>query len=525
MDPELASALPSLWKPLLVLFLILSVILFREPIKNFLNRMTNLRYRQGDRELLLSSEASEGNDEPQAQLGSAEETIAEQVEEGSGDTTLELDEHTPSDPVHEMIVAFMSHDTEAGEEAYRRAQAAESSAVQKLRNEAMYLHLRYKCGDVSALGQLQNLAQQVHSAPEAEPNVLNLLGLAYEESNEFSKAAGVYESAANTAQTEEDRAQLLVSASRCLFSAGDREIAFGKITDEIQKTDDSKALSTLYAGLAALYHEQGNSELRAIALEKAIENSPNDVSLRFDAAYSYSEENLRPLALLHYDTLLDFRPDHRTALNNIAVTYGELEMPVHKVQCLQKSVEHKESLASANLAYQYMNAGFIQEATQILGEAKQYKNPHQNVGRALADIAAKPEAEREVKEKHLEDAQQQRRFLVSFAEAYFLKRPLDPNFEGSWFISGDTEATITRDNHQIRIEWTWANSPHQIIAHARNYGAKVDKYTRGEHYLTSLGSGGYAYLSEDSKEIRVMILRESGVTEHDHYFLILTRQQ
>ena len=92
--------------------------------------------------------------------------------------------------------------------------------------------------------------------------------------------------------------------------------AYDKIMHELASVSSPAAAAELYQGLASLYEEEGNHELRAIAVEKALEARPEDTSMRFNAAYSFSEKGFAALALLHYSTLRRFKPDHATALNN-----------------------------------------------------------------------------------------------------------------------------------------------------------------------------------------------------------------
>src|SRR5215217_1746854 len=329
MDPETINAISNLWLLALIVLLIVGVILFYKQIRSALDRLIALRFRRGDTE--LSSEFAKSppvEAEPPAYAD--ERATPPQLEVESREESVVVEPGTQSDPFDTMIFAFLRNDILRGEEAYKQLQEAEANAVQKLRNKAVYLYLRYKSGDTSAFEQLQNLAEEENLPSEILPTVYNFIGNCYDLGDNFLKAAEAYEAAAEAAQSEEDRATYIASAAGGLFAAGSREEAFNRVTQEIDKTSTPKALSTLYTELASLYEKTGDSELRAIALEKAIEYQPNDTDLRFGAAYSYSENDLSTLALMHYQTLLEFKPDDTMALNNLGVTYGELNMPVKR---------------------------------------------------------------------------------------------------------------------------------------------------------------------------------------------------
>jgi hypothetical protein len=91
--------------------------------------------------------------------------------------------------------------------------------------------------------------------------------------------------------------------ARCLFKIGKKEEGFARIMDMLGKVISPAAMSRLYEGLAELYNEDQDLELRAFALEKALELKPNDTAAHFKTAYSYSFKNLERLALLHYKIL------------------------------------------------------------------------------------------------------------------------------------------------------------------------------------------------------------------------------
>src|SRR2546421_13119309 len=126
------------------------------------------------------------------------------------------------------------------------------------------------------------------------------MGRCYAKAGDFQRAAEAYEVAAHLSDTEEERADHVVAGAGYFFKAGNKDNAYSWLMSQLGVITSLDAASKLYEGLAALYHLDDNAEFRAIALEKALERRPNDTSLHFDAAYSYSEGKLEKLALLHY---------------------------------------------------------------------------------------------------------------------------------------------------------------------------------------------------------------------------------
>jgi tetratricopeptide (TPR) repeat protein len=289
---------------------------------------------------------------------------------------------------------------------------------------------------------------------------------------------------------------------------------------QIDESDDREALFTLYSGLASLYERADDSELRAIALEKAIEFKPNDTQLRFGAAWSYSQSDCNALSLMHYHTLLGFTPDNVTALNNMGVIYGELQMHTKRISSFKEAWEHGETLSAANLAYAYMNGGFVDEAMGILNKAKQGEDVHANVGSALAAVDQKKEAESKKETETLSAAHEQRQFLLSFAEAYFSSRSVTSHFEGAWRFSDSVEATATWSDDKVKINWERSDKKYSMTARVRSLGARITNYTRPGYYPSTLGDNGFAYLSDDGQQMEIMVL-----TDNKHDFLTLRRSQ
>lgn len=300
--------------------------------------------------------------------------------------------------------------------------------------------------------------------------------------------------------------------------------------NELGKVTTPTTVSKLYEELATLYEHDQEPELRAIALEKAIEGRPNDTNLQFGAAYSYSMKKLEALALLYYKTLLHFQPDHATALNNIGVQYRNLEMPIRSVKHYKMSAQLNETLAMANLAYIFMGTGLGEEASDILRRAMQQEHMHQHIGSAVASLSEREEGESKTEERYLNSAREQQRFFLAFAEAYFIANPNGPNFNGSWQLPNGIEVMITQAEAQIEAHGARDGEEYKFTGRPSNRGAriKIERKTKRTSTLSSLfrpptllasfspsditfsSGAGYAYLSPDGQQLFIMSL-ESNV--------------
>lgn len=526
MDVEMVEAIGNLWALALVLLLVVCVVVFRKQLQSLLGRLTRIQLKRGQTEI-----SAETYDTRKAETEERPELVSEIVSEEKP-TTEAIEQVPKPEPatsdewISEMIRAYISRDMKRGEEAFDKAQQAQTNAVEKLKNEALRLWLRYDYGDASALPKLQDIAKQEELDASVQHIVHKYVGYCYRDASNFNKAIEAFEIAAQVSQTEAERAGDIVEIAKCLHKMKQQPDALKRIMHEIGSLTHADALSILYQGLASLYEQAKNHEFRAIALEKALEVEPNDPYLRFYAAYSYGEKEFHSLALFHYKTLLQFKPDYGMALNNMGVEYKSLNMPIKSTNSFKKAIELNETLVMANLANQYLNAGFEEEATHILDKAKPEKEPHPNVGKAMSAISERKETESQVRESELSVANEQQRYILGFAEAYFNEKPDCPNFSSSWRTSDGIEIQITQKEAEIEAYWTSDKTKYKITGTVINRGATISIYK--EEYVWSssdkfkfvMDRTGYAYLSPDGQKLFIMTMKE-GI----HTFMELVKAE
>ena len=393
--------------------------------------------------------------------------------------------------------------------AYKSLQETEHDPREKLANQVIHQYFRYIAGATSAIEELQRLA----ATPDQSSLAYFWMGTCYEQSDEFEKAACAFKESALASDTPVLRSQRLERAAICLFKSGNRESAFSTIVEEISDAGDREAMASLYNGLASLYKLADDPELRAIALEKALELSPNDVDLLFNAGYAHGEKGSSHLNLLHYKKLLEFRSDHAIGLNNVAIAYANLNMPIRAVTSYKAAVGELSTLAAANLANTFMDAGFKEEAESVLGKAREQGDLHPNVGSSMASLSKKDDDESQTEQQVAKMALEQQRFLRIFGESYFI--PADRgDFSGEWHAE-DGAATIVSETGDQIVGFRGDAPVKHFDGLVRNRAARITTYTPYKADRT-----GFAYLSVDGTTLLMMIL--NGTEEH--LFLTLTRE-
>lgn len=224
---------------------------------------------------------------------------------------------------------------------------------------------------------------------------------------------------------------------------------------------------------------QDNKNLFAAFAEKALEILPADYSLRFSLAYSYEEVGNTASSLAHYKFLCEHNPDGSN-FNNIGVAYSRLDMKGKAIESYTiASEEYGESLAMSNIAYGYIDQGFLNAASDILKIARTKEPYHKNVDSALTRINEVKEEEEESLKKTLKKVEPEKKFLVKFAEAYAL--PAEVDVTGKW-SSKHGEIFLNMKDNKI-------------------YGETEFNFTSLANALATIKTGGMGIGQKDSKQI------------------------
>lgn len=407
-------------------------------------------------------------------------------------------------------------DLEKMEEAYKHVREEQQDAVTRFRYELTHLLTRFKNGDTSALSKLGALAEEARSVPEKAVDAYLYLGLAYQATGSFQKAEGTYIAALELARNEVERTEATTLLAHARFRLGRREEALEMLKETICATTDSDSLASLYERLAHLYEESGEQELQALALDKALEQKPENTSLRFDTARAYGERDLDALSLLHYKRILQISPRHVVSLNNAGVQYASQDMSIKAAESYKKAYGLGYTLAAANLAYLYLNAGFAEEARRLLEEASKMDDPHPNVARAIASISERREREEETEESLLKSARDQQLFLSAYAQACFSPDGPPGSFAGEWWSEDGHAVIISHQEDALVGTWTANNRVHALKAENQGWTAKITSIrwrSEANEYLSgTIADKGYAYLSPDGQLMYIMGIEGAKVT-------------
>lgn len=287
-----------------------------------------------------------------------------------------------------------------------------------------YICIVFGCG--GDLARLESIA----SALPNNPNVMLHLARSYSRYDEHTKAASLYQAASGIAKSNLSQIKLLGNAALCFEKAGNKADA-DRLASQMRNicADANECEMELLLAEKNLAEQRKDNDAEIALLERQLELVPTDNEARFALGYKYSSIDRDDMAAYHYSRI---RTPSRSAIawNNFGVALESLKLPVKAVEAYRKSAELGETLAMSNLAHRFLNAGFVEEAKQILDSALREADHHKNVDKALGVIRDRVDEEEKQETSIYEKAKPVSEFFRSFGHAR--TKPLSIGLQGTW---------------------------------------------------------------------------------------------
>jgi tetratricopeptide (TPR) repeat protein len=312
---------------------------------------------------MAASAKDQSNNVPQGEPPAAEGRDAT----NSGDQKQSVIDE--DDPTSKAIQAAVDHDPEGVDAALGKYIDDADSEQMRAERESFRLYLAVYGGRLASVGQLRSVADEHPSQSKIAERLayaLEFIGEARQAAEELERRRSVL---------SDGQSRIAVIEARLRLKLGEPQIALelsrGALASATDSADRANALIQEGYALEAL-------KLRVEAFasfEQALVLLPTNSSLRFHLAYEYYEDGFDTVALSHYETLMSQDPSNST-VNNLAVAYRKLGMPIRGVEYFQRAAIDKSAQAHGNLAHLLIDAGFVAEAVEHLevGEAIEHTN-------------------------------------------------------------------------------------------------------------------------------------------------------
>lgn len=493
-----------------------ALMVYRKPLGVFLVRVAHLSFRRGDTELTAQATAA-----PAASDGAVSEDEGEISEDKGPQDSLvrpedEEDSSLPNEPQAlrgRMISLLFKREEEEALRIREKLNEAEPDPSMRKADRARWEAIRHMTGSggTEAMDALRRLTED----DQVSGTAWLFIGHCLVQSGELSGACEAYEKAIENARKPSLRTSAITSLAEAQAKAGRQDTALVTLKEAIRDTSDDDALFDLWLGLADVYADRDDHERRGIALQKALELRSHDTKARFRTAWSFSEGDsaLAPLVAHHYEALLRFSPEDSTALNNYGVQMERLDMPMEAISLYRRSAERDYTLAMANLAYQYMGAGFASEAADILTKASAQESPHKNVAEATSALDRRQEKESQEKEKVLSAGQELAEFTRDLGTAMVQEQVLPQ--KGLWkWVDGPAEVSIEFSKGRLEISWTSGSTEYELSVAIEGRSGRGEFRKKAEKdYWMQKESEAFLIISPDGDSMRVAKLETLKITE------------
>ncbi len=350
---KLIDTVGNQWPLLIVIAVLLIIIIKWKTIWKALGNIKKVTVKRGDTVVELASK----NENNSTRVTKEKQKVQEENEKI-------IDEKGKENTLYDCYLKISNGDLKGAQEAFENIQQ-NSNQEKKFENEIVFLYYEFLNGLINT-EVLSDKLKKDNLGDEDKYLIYYYLGLCFSESNINNKAISSFYDAIKCSKDESQITRCIIHISKITFKSENIDSAIDILTKQLKivELDNSKVI--LLKEIGNIYYETKNYTQQIAFLEMALEFAINDTSLLFDLAYAYSQTSFNNASIFHYLNLLNFRPKHSLALNNIGVGFKEQKMPMYAVNYYKRAIENGNSLAAGNLSYIYIDSGFEKEANELI---------------------------------------------------------------------------------------------------------------------------------------------------------------
>lgn len=491
--------------------LILSILIIcRNPIANFIERITNFSWKNGDSTIGVEAVHPNRSNTIDSGLDKATEQPKKLVEDR--ELLVKEEEANNQNWFSKMYNAFKEGRIKDAEAAFKAYALEENETVKLAENKAMYLYFLYTTGkNNSAINQLESLLN-TETSEDSKFGILTWLSLCYNESSQLKSETELWKEAIESFKSEKYITTATVNLAKSLIADEKPTDAKTLLISRLQNVTSKDDKSILFSALSNVEKELGKKLLSVYCKDKSLEFDPDNRDELFNSAYQANEEKINELSISNYVTLLRLDPNNSSALNNLGVCAQELNLKIKAVEKYKASSNLNQTLAMANQGYMLLDAGFIKEAEDIAKKAIQMDKPHENVYSLLKRLSELQKEQDSKWDDFVNSAKSRQKFIRNYTNAYYFKT--DNNFEGEWLTQNEIDVSLSIKDQKLEASWRGHENEHSNdiyltklsgIMTNSSFKGKYKKTKEGCESHTLLGSFSMAdfecfgYISDDGQ--------------------------
>jgi tetratricopeptide (TPR) repeat protein len=278
------------------------------------------------------------------------------------------------------------------------------------------------------------------------------LGERFAAAAEHERSAQNYELAAQHSTPPHRKIQLLIEAGAQRVSAKQPEAAEKLLRGaaELVRANPEHEADGL-ARMSYVWKELGKPNLFLACAERCLELAPDRKDPRFALAHKYGDLDLNAEALFHYRQYL-LAKDDSGGWNNFAVAASALRLPVTSIDGFLRADNQGSTLATGNLAFIKLEAGFVDEAIELCNRGLKAEDPNPRVIEALAKCKLAKEDEAKKETELLGATKVHREVLRATGKASLLATP--GSLHSTW-QGPRCQLTATFDGQRVAMVGTY----------------------------------------------------------------------
>lgn len=278
-------------------------------------------------------------------------------------------------------------------------------------------------------GSLSEVVAHATAHPK-NPDIAVFVAEAYEHFGESGEAASWYERASGLSLDAVDQIYYLRSGVVTALKGGKNALSASlQLKLRMIEPKDTASLKAQLAAELEVAEEKKEDDIAIASLEKLLNLDPSDNDRRFNLAYKYSHAGRPDMAALHYERI---PASLRTPAgwNNLGVAYEGLSFAIRAVDAYRRAADSGETLAAANTAKRFLDAGFVQEAHSLLEKASQNPEHDKLVDTRFAEVKEARDDEGKERDKLLSNSRATSDFYATYGEARLARDSVDVS--GQW---------------------------------------------------------------------------------------------
>lgn len=364
---------------------------------------------------------------------------------------IENDEVLNSDII-DVFELLRSQKEDEAEKLFKVVIQNEKDLEKKERMNFFYDYYIYVYGIKLDYNDLENKYIKSNNSNDFKALIYRKLSELEEKYGKLIKAIEYIEKSIEIGTTTDENPIDVVTRLR-LLRENKSEYNLQKIIEEYDNSDSSKKQKyKFFKALSELYIKDEKYSL--ILLEYGTQYVLNDCDALFHLAYTIKDEEK---SLYYYKKVLDLNENFITAKNNIGVCCQNLEMKIKAVKYYKEAKKSGMTLAGSNLGLKLLNAGFVDEVTEIIKWARGCGEYDENIDSLQTSLNENIKKENEKFNKYIENAKIKNRFLDETGIYYINKNII--SMRGLWKADDNLSFEISgKENGKVNLKLTKSNT-------------------------------------------------------------------